>query len=455
MTRGFGYNWRQSSAHVWFLTTFLKPRQPDNHYLGVDWTLALAEPPGKAIERFLAQGVLTRAPLQVRLETQFTRDQLKQMLRDHEPPLPISGNKDELITRLIREDMAAVLVAVTVEVYQCSDYGRSLAETYLADPYSALYQISPEAGHSAEQQSESLAPADIKKISRWLILEGIVLGVASNAAYDLLKRLVESMGEAIGDALPRIESLGPTYLWPGVQLEWCYVPAGYFLMGSANNDAQAYDNERPQHRVYVPAFYSGKFPITNLQYRAFVQATNHQPPGHWPDGKFPQDKANHPTVYVSWSDAVAFCQWAARTTRKPIRLLTEAEWEKAARGTDGRRYPWGNTWQAGRCNTWEASIKDTTPVDHYPRGRSPYGVYDMSGNVWEWTSTIYQPYPYRVNDGREDMTVSDKWRVIRGCSYWSDSRWARAAYRYDGLGGWDDAGFRVGLAAPFSPASAL
>jgi formylglycine-generating enzyme required for sulfatase activity len=225
-------------------------------------------------------------------------------------------------------------------------------------------------------------------------------------------------------------------------------------MGSANNDAQAYDNEKPQQRVYVPAFYSSKFPITNQQYRAFVQ-TGHKPPYFWPDGKFPQDKAYHPVRGVAWSDAVAFCQWAARISRKPIRLLTEAEWEKAARGTDGRRYPWGNLWQAGRCNTSEAGIKDTTPVDRYPHGRSPYGVYDMSGNVWEWMSTIYQPYPYRADDGRENMAVSDKWRVVRGGSFWSDSRWARAAYRDLNLSHWFDYGFRVGLAAPFSPSSAL
>lgn len=174
------------------------------------------------------------------------------------------------------------------------------------------------------------------------------------------------------------------------------VPAGEFLYG---------ENKQ---KIVLPQFWIAKTPVTNAQYEVFVDTTGYGPPIHWPGGQIPQGKANHPVVNVSWDDAQKFCAWAG------LRLPTEQEWEKAARGTDGRWYPWGD-WQAGRCNSKEANIGATTPVDHFPNGASPYGVLDMAGNVVEWCAD------YVDND--------PKARVVRGGWFDTDYHDVYCAWR--------------------------
>lgn len=449
MNKTYAFNWRQSSAHIWFLTTFLKPRPNDDHFQGVDWWRALGEPPIRAIERFQVQGDLTHAPFAVQLDGQFARKQLSEMCR--EQGLPVSGKKDELIARLVQADALPVDEIAGNVIYQCTDVGRTLAEQYLADPEGVM-QLNDGLPLQPDNAGEQLSRAELMRILRWLLLEGIVLGVVGNAVYDLLKELAAEAGQKIGELLPDIRPVkdeAATWLTPALKIEWCYVLAGSFLMGSKKNDPQAWDDEKPQHRVYLPAFYIAKFPVTNAQYQAFVRAVGHRTPYYWDINRFPGGQANHPVYGLYWRDAVAFCEWAARVTRRPIRLPTEAEWEKAARGTNGRIYPWGNQWDTSRCNA-ENKDKGTTPVDRYPRGRSPYGVYDMAGNVWEWTSTIYKDYPYREGDGRENMQETSVLRVVRGGSWWSNSRSARAAARRRRYDLRRSYGFRVCVAAPFS-----
>ncbi len=216
-------------------------------------------------------------------------------------------------------------------------------------------------------------------------------------------------------------------LAPGVWLEWVQVPAGEFLMGSAEDDGLAYDGEKPQRRVYVDAFRIGKYPVTNGQYRAFVVATGHSVPEHWKGDEIPAGKENHPVVEVDWEDAVAYCGWASGVTGEQVRLPSEAEWEKGARGPDGRRYPWGNEWQEGRCNSAEAGVGDTTPVGRYRGGISPCGAHDMAGNVCEWTDSWYQVYPGSTD---EDENYGRQYRVLRGGSWGNNGRRVRAANRY-------------------------
>jgi formylglycine-generating enzyme required for sulfatase activity len=234
-----------------------------------------------------------------------------------------------------------------------------------------------------------------------------------------------------------------------ISLHLVRVPAGEFQMGSVMaRDKVADEDELPPHPVYVPEFHIGRYPVTNRQYRAFVQAADHQPPQHWEEGRIPRGKQNHPVVNVSWNDALAFCDWLARETKQPFRLPTEAEWEKAARGTDGRIYPWGDDPpDKDRCN-FNENIKDTTTIGRYsPQGDSPYGCAGMAGNVWEWCQSLYEAYPYQADDGREELRAQGS-RVLRGGAFYNSGRLVRCAYRTaDAPYGWSGGvGFRVVVA---------
>jgi len=236
-------------------------------------------------------------------------------------------------------------------------------------------------------------------------------------------------------SVPPTETPTPFAPPPGmerVQLfepEMILIPAGEFLMGSDPIvDKDAMDNEQPQHTLYLPDYYMARAPVTNAQYAAFVEATGHRQPKHWKDRKPPSGKEDHPVVYVSWYDAVAYCDWLAEVTGKPYRLPSEAEWEKGARGSDGRIYPWGDLWDAEWCNGGEGGEGDTTPVGAYPEGASPYGLLDMAGNVWEFTRSVFKNYPYDPEDGREDPEAEGH-RVIRGGAFPSGRRVVRCAGR--------------------------
>jgi len=251
------------------------------------------------------------------------------------------------------------------------------------------------------------------------------------------------------------------------------IPAGKFLMGT---DRRALEragvewrdwmaDEQPQHTLYLPEYYLAETPVTNAQYLAFVQATGQAAPYLWKNNRPPDGKEDHPVNYLAWRDALAYCRWLAEITGRPYRLPTEAEWEKGARGTDGRIWPWGNGWDASRCNTHEGGKGDTTPVGAYPQGASPYGLLDMVGNVWEWTRSLWgkewdKPafkYPYDPRDGRENLDADDSVRrVLRGGSFDYSRRDARCAVRnhHSPLDWYRDRGVRV-AAAPFSLASGL
>ncbi len=213
----------------------------------------------------------------------------------------------------------------------------------------------------------------------------------------------------------------------------------------------------PQHQAYVSEFYIGKYAVTNEQYMAFVRLTGHKSPKHWKAGRIPSAKTNHPVVYVSWDDSVAFCKWLSEQTGKPFRLPTEAEWEMAARGMDGREYPWGDEWDKEKCNSGEPAGGDTTPVGKYsPAGDSPYGCADMAGNAWEWCADWFDEDEYKrrsrrvVKDPQGPESGED--RVVRGGSWVSNPRFARCAYRGRGAPGhfYDLIGFRVVASLPNS-----
>lgn len=238
-----------------------------------------------------------------------------------------------------------------------------------------------------------------------------------------------------------------------IEPELIRIPAGEFWMGSDDNDKDASDYEKPRHKVYVADFWIARYPVTNEEYSLFLlNSPAQKKPYQWDESK---RKTNHPVVGVTWNEAIVYTRWLSKMTGKRFSLPTEAQWEKAARGMDGRKYPWGNEWDATRCNSSEASrrssgISNTTPVGKYsPRGDSPYGIADMSGNVGEWCQSKDRSYPYHADDGREIIIdESSEQRVLRG-GVWSKIRGSgRVCARSDfhPHSDWNSYGFRVCVA---------
>ena len=216
------------------------------------------------------------------------------------------------------------------------------------------------------------------------------------------------------------------------------VPAGPFLMGT--NFERADPQDRPQHSVRLPEYRIDKYLVTNAQYARFLAETGHRPPSTWKGGRIPDGQLLYPVTLVNWYDARAYAQWAGK------RLPTEAEWEKAARGTDGRRWPWGNRMDPKRLNTYY-NVGSASAVDTYKDGVSPFGVFDMAGNVSEWVEDDFLPYdgtdaPADIFQGKvakvvtpedralklsEQIPVKQHYKVLRGGS-WKSDPFSTAAY---------------------------
>ncbi len=212
-------------------------------------------------------------------------------------------------------------------------------------------------------------------------------------------------------------SLSPEIVDHGAKM--VLIPAGTFTMGGDIND-----DEKPVHQITLPAFYMDVYEVTNALYRNCVDKGNCQKSGWFTRTYYNYSTEarfnNYPVVGTDWYMAQAYCRW------RGARLPTEAEWEKAARGTDERTYPWGEGIDRTRANY---DKDDTQPVGSYESGKSPYGLYDMAGNVWEWVSSLYKPYPYNALDGREDPH-SNEMRVLRGGAWISEVKSVRSTYRY-------------------------
>jgi formylglycine-generating enzyme required for sulfatase activity len=264
---------------------------------------------------------------------------------------------------------------------------------------------------------------------------------------------------------------------------WCEVPAGPFVMGTQEQDIPAllekyggdrgwYELETPQHKPNLPAYSIGKYPVTNVQLQAFVKAGGYREQRYWVEAKAAQcwqdgmikrtflrrieegekewveEKANtpkdfgepfnlsnHPAVGITWYEAVAFCRWLTERLQETgeirsdqeVTLPTEAQWEKAARGQDGRIFPWGDGFDEAKCNVSETGIGATSAVGIFPAGASPCGAQDMSGNVWEWCRTKWRD-SYR--EPADESLEGDVAWMLRGGSWDGNRDYVRCAVRY-------------------------
>jgi formylglycine-generating enzyme required for sulfatase activity len=206
------------------------------------------------------------------------------------------------------------------------------------------------------------------------------------------------------------------------------VPAGRFWLGSLPDDFEAPENTKPGREVYLSDYQIGRYPITNAEYACFVGETGYASPEHWSGPLPPPGLGDHPVVNVSHLDAQTYCRWLADTTGSLWRLPTEAEWEKAARGLlPNKTYVWGAEWRSSACNSSELERDATTSVYEFEHVNcSPFGVVDLAGNVWEWTSSWYEPYPSSTHGS---LSYGQNYRVVRGGSYHNPGKDARISIR--------------------------
>ena len=211
--------------------------------------------------------------------------------------------------------------------------------------------------------------------------------------------------------------------------ELVHIPAGVFWMGDDFGPRSA----QPAHEIAMPDYWIARYPVTVLEYAAYVVAMKRPVPGFWPNPVRWLEDSSKPVAAITWRDAMGYCTWLGQQTRRRIRLPDEAEWEKAATWDEAHGlkliYPWGNEFDAACANTAESLLNDTTPVDAYRViGDSQFGVSDMLGNVSEWTLARYLPYPYSAKEGRHDLNLMD-YRAVRGGSFQSEGRWTTAIHR--------------------------
>jgi len=250
----------------------------------------------------------------------------------------------------------------------------------------------------------------------------------------------ERKNQAVGYTVAEAEALLTKEQWQELETT-VLIPAGKFRMGTDLKTTDA--ASRPEHVVNLNAYRIDKYLVTNAQYARFIAATGHRPPSDWKNGKIQQGVLLYPVTLVNWYDATAYAKWAGK------RLPTEAEWEKAARGTDGRRWPWGNAMDPSRLNTYY-NVGSASNVTAYANGVSPYGVFDMAGNVDEWVEDDFLPYKgtdagsevfqgkvARVLDAQDralkiaDMVpVNRQYKVLRGGS-WKGDPFSTASYHRD------------------------
>ncbi len=345
--------------------------------------------------------------------------------------MEIVYSSPEAVQRL--RDLAESLIQfngeLTEELRQILDRKADEFGVHRLDIEDILKELSPVQSASAQFRSSGNTRIDIPKESSSVLRE---LSPVQSASAQ-----VRSLGNTRTDIPKESSPIQSTIINEKDGSQMVLIPEGKILGGSAKDEGGG-----QPFPVRLPAYYLALYPVTNIQYAQFLSQIKPSKSDlekwidlgsscfvrkTWIRYKAYGDKNDHPVVQVSWYGANAYAKWAG------LRLPSELEWEMGARGLDGREYPWGNTWDESKCRNWENRGNERTcSVQSYPEGRSPWGLYQMSGNVWEWCEDWYDPEAYnRYRQGKLSPQYEKEWdRVLRGGSWSSDAqRFFRGAYR--------------------------
>jgi formylglycine-generating enzyme required for sulfatase activity len=388
----------------------------------------------------------------------------------------LSGGEIEFTHLTFQEFMAAKQI-----VYMDLDYNKFLENDWWAETillYTGLLSLEMKKRSKGVVEAILNTKQEDEKIKRRLWLLGSralrdfqpskrkrddkVVALARDKLYELIEtnaRIEERFeaGEIVGTLGDlRIKADNP---------DMVLVKEGKFMRSSSEDDADAFLGEKPQREIYLDDFWIGKYPVTNEEFKEFVDDCGYgearkdmwseegwrwreeneiSKPEYWHNRKW--NGPNFPVVGISWYEAEAYANWLSKRTGHQYRLPTEAEWEKSARGTKGFKYPWGDEFDENLCNSDESGLHRTSPVGIFPEGKSPYGCFDMAGNVWEWCFDGYKDKYYAISLGKNPKGPSDGAdRVYRGGS-WSDlARDCRSAFRGHGdpRNRYGNRGFRI------------
>jgi formylglycine-generating enzyme required for sulfatase activity len=329
--------------------------------------------------------------------------------------------EQSLSGQIKREDVLAELEAVeeeqSIHETKPADVTESIAIAPIqpASTDDQFLKTNPEmfAGIEPVRSKEVIVASEPKRYRRWLATAamilvplvffavGLAVGIRSNGYVNAPLPTESDVPPVLSEAARPIAPTGMVF-----------VPGGDFLRGSDQGDTIS----KPPHFTSVAPFFMDTTEVTNQEYAEFLNATGEVAPPSWKDGVYPETEANFPVTGVTWYEAAEYAAWKGK------RLPTEAEWEFAARGPEGRAYPWGDEWDAALANAG-GQLKGLRPVGQ--GGASPYGIYDMSGNAWEWTSSDARSYP----GGKEFPWSRMRLKIIRGGNWQSDPRSATTYFR--------------------------
>jgi serine/threonine-protein kinase len=389
-----------------------------------DRVLTFVEPDKPAPREIITELYTTQEPLPVERTELYIEDEEPELVSTDEPaPSRTHGKNEHHRTTSFEPSRTTSDVRMTVESRAVSTgrmaEDRSEPVVPVVEPVPVTRPIPRRGGTTAVAPVAPVAPVARSRRARWetsaiiacLVVLFALLAVIAWKEISRRRLRTETLPKATPTAPAASATRSPAAAIVAPQ-GMVYVPGGILSMGRDGGD----EFERPVHKVTVAPFFIDRTEVTNAQYQKFIFASGHRAPSNWKDGRVPPGEAAFPVVNVSWEDALACAKWQDK------RLPTEAEWEFAARGTEGRLYPWGTEWQGQRANTREGGPGRVLAAGSFPKGASPYGVLDLSGNVWEWTASDLTSYG-------GDSRILAPGKVIRGGAWDVPRDRATATYR--------------------------